>query len=81
MVHDFLYPKNLEEKNHRYGFPWLTSTHFTMNGTNFGSQDLYFLSMTRELNDLDGILGMDFIEKHVIYIDFSKKLLYIRNAD
>ena len=80
-VHEFLYPKNLEEENRLYDLPWLTSTDFTMNGTNFGSQDLYFLSMTKELNHLDGILGMDFIEKHVIYIDFSKKLLYIRNTE
>ena len=78
MLHGFLSPQNIEEDAYSYGFPTFKSTHFTMNGIDFGSQTFYFIDMTEALNDIDGFLGMDFIKKHVMYIDFLRKILYIQ---
>jgi hypothetical protein len=77
-LHNFLYPKDVEKKMSRYGLPLFTTSQFTMNETNFGSKEIYFLNMAEELNDIDGLLGMDFIKKHVMYIDFQKQCLYIK---
>ncbi len=77
-MHESLYPKDIEKKMSPYGIPQCMTSQFTINKTNFGSKDLYFLKMTEELRDIDGFLGMDFIKKHVIYINFSKNILYIK---
>ncbi|MCB1107801.1 MAG: hypothetical protein KDK76_06875 [Chlamydiia bacterium] len=78
MLHEYLYPKDLEKKISRYGFPMFTSSQFKMNGIDFGDQMFYFIDITKELSEFDGFLGMDFIKNHVMYIDFAKKLLYIQ---
>lgn len=78
MLHEFLYPQNTEKKASCYGFPVFTSSEFSMSGTDFGNQDLYFLTMTKELHDIDGLIGMDFIKNHVMYLDFSANVLYIQ---
>lgn len=78
MLHDFLYPEILEKKFDRHGFPIYKSDKFIINKRDFGSKELYFLKMTEELNDIDGFLGMDFIKKHVMYIDFEKQYIYIK---
>lgn len=78
ILHGFLSPQNIEEDADSYGFPTFESTYFTMNGIDFGRQAFYFIDITEALSDIDGFLGMDFIKKHVIYIDFSRKVLYIQ---
>ena len=78
MLHEFLYPQKGEKIVDSSGFAFLTSSKFVINNHDFGSKGLYFLNMTEELNVIDGALGMDFISKHVMYIDFSKKVLYIQ---
>ena len=81
MLQEFLYPENIEKKKGYYGFPIFTTSQFTINGTDFGSKDLYFINMTNELHDIDGVIGMDFIKKQVMYIDFSKEIIYIQHSD
>lgn len=76
-LHKKYYPKEREPKINQYGFSELVSTQFVINKEDFGNQELFFLKMTDKLSDIDGLLGMDFIKKHAIYIDFSKNTLYI----
>ncbi|MCB1115922.1 MAG: hypothetical protein KDK71_05570 [Chlamydiia bacterium] len=78
ILHDHLYPKSIEmQKDHR-GISFCKTLTFKMNGKDFGKKNLYFLTMPKDF-DVDGILGMDFIQNHVIYIDFPKKTLYIQS--
>ena len=78
MLNKALYPKNGEERKDFRGFPTLKTNKFSMKGIDFGSKDLYFLDMEEDLRDIDGFLGMDFIRSHVMYIDFSKQMIYIQ---
>jgi|JI10StandDraft_1071094.scaffolds.fasta_scaffold08437_2 hypothetical protein len=77
MLHEFLYPEKGEKKRCSHDLPILTSHLFGINDVDFGEQDLHFIKMARELEAVDGMIGMDFIKNHVIYIDFPRKILYL----
>ncbi|MBN1216103.1 MAG: hypothetical protein JXA99_11770 [Candidatus Lokiarchaeota archaeon] len=51
---------------------------FKIENENYGNQDLYLFDISNEFIGFDGVLGMDFIKKHVCYIDFEKGYLYIQ---
>lgn len=78
MLREQLYPLGIEKTFDYRGFPTLTSKTFSIGDRDFGSKDLYFLNMAKELQEFDGALGMDFIRDHVIYVDFSKNEIYIQ---
>ena len=60
------------------GFSFFSSSKLVIEGKNFGSTALYLYEITPELTEIDGILGMTFLNKHVLYIDFPNRLPYIR---
>lgn len=68
------------DENHtqlRNGMPVLQSMNFCVGGTNFGPFDLYLLDINQEFKEAEGLLGMDFLVKHIVYLDFGKKIAYI----
>jgi hypothetical protein len=65
--------KKPEEKP---GLPLFTST-LLVGGATFGSEDFYLYDITPELSDIDGFLGVPFLKKHAIYLDFQNKQAYI----
>lgn len=67
--------KNIGKK---YNLPIFTTKKFIIGDKDYGASDLFLLDITPELNELDGILGMDFIKNHVMYIDFPAKVVYIK---
>lgn len=77
MVHKNFFSEEIDLSVDKYDIPFSLSKKFSIGRCDFGSKKLYLIKMTKELNVLDGILGMDFIEKHAIYIDFSNSFLYI----
>lgn len=60
-----------------YKLPSIQSEFLKLNGENFGSHRFYFVEMT-PLIKFDGLLGMDFIRRHQIYIDFAAGYLLIK---
>lgn len=60
-----------------FGMPVLNTSKFVLNGTDFGSRNLYFLDITPTLDDMDGYLGMDFLKEHAIFLDFERKMAHI----
>jgi len=54
-----------------------TSAKFELGGFDFGQQKILGIKWTK-ISDEQGILGMDFLKKHVIYIDYPNKVLYIK---
>lgn len=64
-------------KNKKYGFHIYTTSMFEIGSKNFGTMNLYLFDLTPELHEIDGILGMDFLKNHVIYIDYKNRVLYI----
>jgi hypothetical protein len=60
-----------------YDSPKYTTSTFALNGKNFGPQDLMLLEITGKMAECDGVLGMDFLLQHQLYIDRQNKTVYI----
>lgn len=61
--------------------PHILLNTFSIGNQNFGPKKLYPLEVTKYLNDIDGVLGMDFIKKYTLYIDFTHKQLHIKPCE
>ncbi len=61
----------------RFGMPVFSTSKFVMNGTDFGSFDFHLLDMKGAAAFSDGILGMDFLKHHSIFLDLKKQIAYI----
>lgn len=53
------------------------SSKFIMGKNDFGRKNLYLYEITPDLNEIDGVLGMDFLENHIVYFDYKHKAIYI----
>lgn len=71
--------KDCKLKNGVHGLPFYLSQKFIIEGMEFGSRSLYSYEITPELNEIDGIIGVSFLEKHILYIDFPNRLLFIKS--
>lgn len=60
-----------------HGFSTYTTSKLSIGNADFGSKDLFLYDITSELHEIDGVLGMDFLKDHVIYIDYQEKMIYI----
>lgn len=65
------------ELSEEFALPYVTTEKFVMGGQDFGSMPLYFFDITEELYEIDGLLGMDFLKDHPIYIDYKNRLIFI----
>lgn len=54
-----------------------TSSKLVMGDGDFGAITFVLLDLAPQFGDIDGILGMSFLENHVIYIDRINNVLYI----
>jgi hypothetical protein len=61
----------------KHEFDIFTSSKFIINKNDFGEIDFYLFELTPNFDEIDGILGMDFLNKHIIYIDYKNKFVYI----
>lgn len=59
------------------GLPQCTTSTFVINGKDFGLQHLFLWDFPKEFSGIDGLLGMDFLLEHQMYIDQQNKVLYI----
>lgn len=51
----------------------ITLPELVIGGSDFGEIDLYAYDFSDKFAEFDGVLGMDFCSKHVIYLDFNEK--------
>ena len=59
------------------GLPVIETSKFVMNGIDFGRRDLCLVDISPAFDDMDGLLGMDFLKEYIVYLDFGKKMAYI----
>lgn len=72
--------QSLEELIPGSGLQAFRSSKFVIGDRDFGKKKLMLLEMKNYLPDeIDGVLGMDFLSKVTVYIDWDKKLLYFGN--
>lgn len=65
----------------KFGLPFITTSKFEIGGKDFGPLNLCTYDITPKLSELDGLLGMDFLFNHVVYIDRENKQVYIQSVD
>jgi hypothetical protein len=58
------------------GHLFFNSEIFVLGDKDFGEQRLTLFDF-KNLNGLHGTLGMDFLHRHLIYVDYLNKFLYI----
>lgn len=54
-----------------------TSQKFGFGDIDFGKKEFFLFEFTSILNDVDGILGVDFFKHHIIYLDYKNKKVLI----
>lgn len=67
-------------KNDAHGFSFCPVTNFELEGKNFGNLNLYKLNMLDNFDIIDGVLGMDFLMNHTMYIDYKNNFIYIADS-
>ncbi len=60
------------------GNPCFATNAFVVGGVDYGRHILYPFSLSPQLGEYDGILGMDFLREHPFYIDFYNKTVYVK---
>ncbi|MCB9093328.1 MAG: hypothetical protein H6620_12305 [Halobacteriovoraceae bacterium] len=66
----------------RFGLPIFSSIDFTMNGHQMGPIEMLFFDIGDDglLSEIDGILGVDFLKKYVVYLDFENSIAYLAES-
>lgn len=68
--------ENAEKLSEESEIEW-TSSKFKLGDFDFGEQKMWAVKW-KKISDEQGILGMDFLQKRVLYIDYPNKTLYIK---
>ncbi len=61
----------------QFGLPIYSTSKFSIGDYDFGLTDLHVMDFFT-MDIIDAVLGMDFLKKHVVYVDFENKYLYIQ---
>lgn len=72
--------QNYESDRYECGLPCVKTSKFQIGGRDFGSMELHPFEVTPELHEMDGLLGMDFLKNHVVYVDYQDKVIYIGDS-
>ena len=67
-------------KKQEFGLSYINTPIFEIGNRDFGRMNLYLHDITPELHEIDGLLGMDFLKNHVIYIDRKNKMIYVGDS-
>lgn len=55
-----------------------TSKKLMINGLDFGSCNFRVMDIAGEMNDIDGLVGIEFFNKNIICLDFPNKIAHIQ---
>ncbi len=77
IIRSSLIPDSAACLKNEHGLPYYVSSQLIIGGKEFGPINLYLIEISDELDDIDGILGIDFLEKQMLFLDFSNKVVYI----
>jgi len=60
---------------------FLASQSFTLGGVNLGPVNVCLADFSKDADGIEGVLGMDFLKKRVIYIDYKNKNMWIQKNE
>jgi hypothetical protein len=61
-----------------YGYLKFHSNKLLLGEKDFGELSFFPIDLPPEFAEVDGFLGMDFLRTHIVYVDYSNKLLYVQ---
>jgi hypothetical protein len=67
-------------KRREFGLSCIDTQMFEIGNRDFGRMNLYLYDITPELHEIDGLLGMDFLKNHIIYIDQKHRMIYVGDS-
>jgi hypothetical protein len=70
--------KENETQRDEQGTKFVSST-FVIGGKNWGYKELYLQDFPSNMQEVNGFIGMDFLDEHIVYIDFKNKTVYFRD--
>jgi hypothetical protein len=59
------------------GFSVCSTKRFLIGNKDFGAKNLFLYDLSPEFLEIDGVLGMDFLKNHIIYIDYKNEMIYL----
>lgn len=59
------------------GFSFYQTSHFLLAGKNFGKLKILVFDEFLDCKEIDGLLGMNFLENHIVYIDYPNRCIYV----
>lgn len=66
-----------ECKPELHGLDTFTTSKFIVSGNDFGQIMLYSYELPTELHEIEGTLGMSFLNDHIVYFDYKNRVVYI----
>lgn len=69
--------RNTQQLHKNQVLPKISTSKFSIATAEFGPRNIYLLNISPALQEIDGFLGMDFLQEYAIYLDFTKKTAYI----
>jgi hypothetical protein len=57
-------------------FPYVSSS-FVLAGYQFPNVTFHSFELPKELHEIDGFIGMDYLKEHSIYLDYTHKIAYV----
>lgn len=57
---------------------YVTLEKFEIGNRDFKNQNIYAFNLSEELTLFDGVLGMDFLKQHMLYLDRENSAIYIK---
>lgn len=68
-------------KKDSFGKLNFTSSKLVIGNKDFGGKTFHLYHISPELHEMDGSLGMDFLKRHAVYLDFHNKIAYISERE
>lgn len=59
------------------GDPYLRSQQLRLGNQDFGQTDFYLYRVHEGFDEIDGVLGMEFLQNHILYIDHQENAIYL----
>ena len=69
--------KNDEFIEMYFGIPYFYTEKFMLGGIDFGGVELELYDFDRDCTEIDGYLGMNFLDDFLIHLDFKNRVMYI----
>ncbi len=70
------FAKDLGTQRDELGVKFISST-FVIGKKDWGNKELYLQDFPSDVPEFNGVIGTDFLNEHIVYVDFENQIIYI----